>query len=125
MTATLTYRTSPLSFRTTGDGRTLTGWAVRYNVVDAYETAFAPGVFDASLRRALPALCWGHDPTRPLGRVTDWTAGNSSGLPIVARFDDPASVPDVRQAQAQVKSGTVTGLSVGFNPIDDERRRID
>lgn len=110
MTATL-HRTSPLAIRASGDGRTLRGWAVRYGVVDTYGTAFAPGVFDASLRNVLPVLVWGHDWARPLGRVTEYTPGNAGGLPITARFDDPADVPDVRQAIAQVRSGTVTGLA--------------
>lgn len=123
MTAATLHRTAPAAFRSTGDGRTLSGWAVRYGVVDSYGTAFAPGVFDASLARGLPLLVWAHDPARPLGRVTS-ARGDASGLAIVGRLDDPDAVPDVRQALAQVASRTVTGLSVGFVPEDAERRRI-
>lgn len=122
-TATMTH-TAPSAFRASPDGRTLSGWAVRYGVVDDYLTMFTRGMWDASLAASLPVLCWSHDWSRPLGRIVD-ADDRAAGLFITARFDDPADVPDARQAIAQVKSGTMTMFSVGFIPEGGHAITVD
>lgn len=105
------------------------GIAVAYNVVDEYRSVFLPGCFDESLAQRMPAICWSHAWNDPVGIVTGWDS-LAEGLAIVAQLDDPDAVPRARQAWAQLRSGSMTDLSVGFShverrePTPDELQRF-
>lgn len=93
------------------------GIAVAYNVVDEYTSVFLPGCFDESLQQRMPAICWSHAWNDPVGIVTGWESV-AEGLAIVAQLDDPNAVPRARQAWAQLRSGSMTDLSVGFSHVE-------
>lgn len=88
--------------------------AVAYNVVDDYETRFVPGVFNESLEQRLPVIAWAHDWAEPVGRATGWRDEPAVGLWIPGRLDLGGSVPRAEQAYEQIRSGTLTDVSVGF-----------
>lgn len=102
--------------------------AVRYGVVDDYQSVFAPGCFTENLNKRLPVICFGHDHTDPIGRATRW-ADTADGPLITAQLDVNPDVPRARQVRAQLESGTLTDVSVGFykakrrDPTDDERKK--
>lgn len=88
--------------------------AVAYGAVDSYGSVWWPGCLDASLNRRLPICCWAHDWARILGRATSWRS-SPEGPIITVRLDVHDDVPDGRMAFAQLLSGTVTDVSVGFS----------
>jgi len=101
------------------DGRNFTAMAVRYGVVDDYETRFLPGCFNDGLERRLPKIAWGHDWSDIVGRVTSYE-DTPEGLVIHARLSDPEAVPRARQAIAQLRDGDVDDVSVGFTPTSTQ-----
>lgn len=97
-------------------------------VVDDYGSVWMPDVFDDSLGRRLPTLCWAHSWSEPLGRGVDYRT-SSTGPDVIFEFDDFDDVPQARRAFSQVRSGTITDCSVGFSntqrrdPTDAEREQ--
>lgn len=92
--------------------------AVTYGTTDDYGTRFVKGVFNDSLERRLPVIAWAHDWAEPIGRATGWRE-TDEGLFLDARLDTSADVPRGRQALEQMRSGTLTDVSVGFWRIAD------
>jgi len=101
------------------DSRSFEAVVLRYNVVDDYQTTFAPGAFTESLERRLPRIVWAHDWSEPLGRYVDYV-DNDEELRLVGEFDDFDAVPRARQAHAQLRSRTIDQFSIGFLRKDDE-----
>lgn len=97
---------------------------LRYGLpADDYGTSWERGVANAALEQRMPVLAWGHSWVEPLGRAVRWWEGDD-GLYMEFAFDDPDAVPRARQARAQVESGTLTDVSIGFvreasKPNDD------
>ena len=106
--------------------RYLTVRAITPGVVDDYGSLWDPHTFDASAESRMPTLTWGHDWTEPIGRAVDYTPSDD-GPTLRFRVDDHPDVPQARRAIAQVESGTLDDVSVGFSgtrrrdPTDDER----
>lgn len=100
--------------------------AVTYNRVDDYQSVFAPGCLTEGLRSYLPPIAFGHDWLEPIGRVTAWR-DSADGPILTARLDTSPDVPRGRQVLAQIESGTLTDVSIGFHsavrrePTDAER----
>ena len=97
---------------------------LRYGApADDFGTTWAKGVANAGLEKRSPVLAFGHSWTDPIGRTTRWWE-EDDGLFMEFAFDDPADVPRARQARAQVRSGTLRDVSIGFvreasEPNDD------
>ena len=92
--------------------------AVAYSVVDDYGTRFVKGVFNDSLDQRLPVIAWAHDWSEPIGRATGWSE-TDEGLFITGRLDLGGSVERAKQAHEQMRSGTLTDVSVGFWRLAD------
>jgi len=90
-------------------------WAklVSYGPADSFNTRWAPGVFDDSVRAHKPVLAWGHDWSDPIGRMDDYQ-DRADGPYAHFRLDDGDYVPRARQALYQLHSGTLTDVSVGI-----------
>lgn len=113
---------------TDDDGvRYLTVRAVTPNVVDDYGSLWNPHAFDEAVARRMPTLTWGHSWLEPLGRADQYEPSDDGPL-IRFRLDDQEAVPMVRRLVAQVESGTLDDVSVGFSnvtrraPTADEQR---
>lgn len=96
---------------------------VVYNVTDDYGTQWAPGVFNDYVYGdgrssgdvvGHTVMAWGHDWTDPIGRMVDFEDAKDAPT-AVFQLDDPAEVPRSRQAIAQLRSGTIRSVSVGFD----------
>ena len=106
--------------------KVISGWAIQWNqpavIAGAFEERFARGAFDAHLRENPDvAALWAHDPSRPLGRVSNGTLklrSTPAGLwyELVPNPDAPLG----REALAMVGSETVTEVSVSFAPEVEE-----
>jgi HK97 family phage prohead protease len=90
-------------------------WAklVSYGPADSFNTRWAPGVFDDSLREHKPVLAWGHDWSDPIGRMDSYEE-RADGPYAHFRLDDGDYVPRAKQALYQLRSGTLTDVSVGI-----------
>jgi len=106
------------------------GYASIFDVVDQSRDVMAPGAFAASLaawaaKGRLPAMLWQHDAAEPIG-AWDEMREDVRGLHVAGRLfvDDIARA---RQAYALLKSGALTGLSIGFRTVEaiyDEASRV-
>ncbi|KQV83656.1 HK97 family phage prohead protease [Rhizobium sp. Root1220] len=103
----------------------ISGYAIQWNqpavIGGLFEERFAKGAFDKSLvdRPDVVAL-WGHDSTRPLGRVSNGSLrvlSDSVGLWYSLKPNDG---PLGQEAIATVGSGTVNEVSVGFSSQVEE-----
>lgn len=105
------------------DRRTMTGLAAPYNtetpIGSSYIEVLAPGVFKKSIReaaRGLPLLAF-HDATKyPVGKSVAWEESDN-GLVGTWEFDTDE---DAERAYRKAKEGYITGLSVGFQPLESE-----
>lgn len=99
------------------DGGEFVARIIRYGPPpDTYGTTWRRGVFAEAVASRYPVLTWGHDWQDPVGRAVDaWETDD--GLYMRFRLDNGADVPRARQARAQLKSGTITDVSVDF-PLD-------
>lgn len=92
------------------DGGLVKGLAWPFGTPDSYGDEIVPGAFK-SAKAPLPLL-FAHDTKQPLGAWDD-IAETAKGLSVSGRLlvDDVARAKEIR---ALVKSGGVTGLSIGF-----------
>lgn len=97
----------------------ISGIAWPFGTPDRVGDEIAPGAFK-SAKAPLPLL-FAHDPSQPLG-AWDQLEETAKGLQVKGRLlvDDVARAKEVR---ALVKSGAVTGLSIGFITKSASARR--
>jgi HK97 family phage prohead protease len=106
--------TSRLEFKaalSVDDAGAITGMAWPFGSPDRVGDEIMPGAFK-SAKAPIPIL-FAHDPAAPLG-AWDSIAETKTGLEVKGRL----LVEDVtraREVRALVKSGAVTGLSIGFS----------
>lgn len=103
--------------------RTVTGLAVPYNeatpIGGAYVEVMAPGCFRKSIQeaaRGLPLMAIHSRDKWPVGKSVAWEE-TPSGLIGTWEF---ASTREADEAYSMVSDGFVTGLSVGFMPIQSD-----
>ncbi len=107
----------PRSLKLAGEAGTFSGYGSVFGVEDSYGEIVAPGAFTASLAeikqqgRSVPIL-WQHDPGTPIGKWTNLKQ-DATGLSVEGQLlvED---VAQAREAQALMKAGVVSGLSIGF-----------
>lgn len=107
--------------RAVADDGTIELLAVSYGITDDYGTQFQRGTFTESLEQRLPVIAFGHDWSDPIGRATAFRE-DDDGLYLTARLDIGGAVPRADQAYAQLRSGTLTDVSVGFMRTSSEDR---
>ena len=95
----------------------VSGYGSVFNNTDLGNDIVAPGAFTKSLagKKTLPML-FQHEPSQAVG-VWDALAEDQHGLKVSGRISDTALGRDVRTL---AKDGAVTGLSIGFRPVDTD-----
>lgn len=106
--------------------------AFTYDTLDSYMTVFRPGSATKSLNARLPTIHGSHswDIQNLIGRAISWR-DTSAGPEVTFRLDLHPDVPVARQVLAQIESGTLTDVSIGFastrtgrrEPTKDEMKR--
>jgi HK97 family phage prohead protease len=81
------------------------------NTPDLHGDIIRKGAFSRSLAARLPAMVWGHDLGRPIGRWTEATE-DAKGLRLSGKLNLDTEAG--REAHAHVLAGDVTGLSIGY-----------
>lgn len=114
----LKVRDFDLSVKAVGEDGTFEGYgSVFGGEPDSYGEVVAPGAFAESLAelaakgRTVPVL-WQHRSAEPIG-IYDDIVEDSHGLKVKGRLL-VADVAKAREAQALMKAGAVTGLSIGY-----------
>ena len=104
-------------FSAVGDDGAIEGRAIKWNTVDSYRTEFAPTAF-ANVRGSIPML-WSHDPASVIG---SWSSVEvrADGLTVKGKLN--LSVAKAQEVRSLLQAGDVSGLSVGFRTVKDERR---
>lgn len=104
-------------FTAVSDTGEIEGRAVRWNTVDSYRTEFAPTAF-SNVRGGIPML-WSHDPANVIG---SWSSVEvrSDGLTVKGKLN--LAVAKAQEVRSLLQAKDVSGLSVGFSTIKDERR---
>lgn len=104
-------------FTAVGDGGEIEGRAIRWDTVDTYRTEFAPTAF-ANVRGSIPML-WNHDTSNVIG---SWSAlqVRADGLTVKGKLN--LAVAKALEVRSLLQAGDVSGLSVGFYTVKDERR---
>jgi hypothetical protein len=104
----------------------ITGYASLFAAPDHEADIIAPGAFDETLQelakkgRSVPML-WQHEAREPIGLWTHFRT-DKRGLLATGRL----LIHDVaraREAHALAKAGAVTGLSIGFRPLEVRRQK--
>lgn len=115
-------RALPGAIRAKGDGE-FDCRAIAYGgPPDSYGSIWAPGCANKALALRLPVVAWAHDWRSPIGKAKSYS-DRPDGLYLTCRLDvDGPDVPLARQAYAQLKSGTLTDVSVGFTVPTGGRR---
>lgn len=83
---------------------------------DAFGSIVAPGAFRNSLvkhkhENSTPAMFWSHNPEKPIGKWLD-VREDEKGLLVEGKIE--LGTQRGREALSLLKSGSVTGLSIGF-----------
>lgn len=104
-------------FSSVGEGGEIEGTAVRFNTVDTYRTEFASTAF-ANVRGSIPML-WSHDPSNVIGSWSSVEVRND-GLTVKGKLN--LAVAKAQEVRSLLQAKDVSGLSVGFSTIKDERR---
>lgn len=115
---------SPLAIKAESvrDDGSFAGYGSLFNVIDSYGDVVAPGAYAATLARAaadgrMPALLWQHDGAEPIGVWTSMRE-DEKGLWCEGRL--VLDVARAKEAYALMKAGALSGLSIGFAPVDYE-----
>lgn len=105
---------------------TISGFAISWNrpaiIAGLFEERFARGAFDKHLAQNPDvAALWSHDPSRPLGRVSNQTLSlRSDNIGLYYALTPNPDAPLGQEALATVGNGTVTEVSVSFTPVVEE-----
>jgi HK97 family phage prohead protease len=104
----------------------ISGYAIQWSqpavIAGAFEERFGRGAFDKSLRdHPDVAALWAHDPSRPLGRVSNGTLKlRSTPVGLWYELTPNVDAPLGQEAVAMVGADTVNEVSVGFSPEIEE-----
>ena len=104
-------------FSPVGDDGEVRGVAVKFGVVDSYRSEFAPTAFTFT-GKSVPML-FGHDPHQVIGSWSKFEA-RDGGLVAVGKLN--LAVARALEVRALLQAGDLSGLSIGFRTVKDERR---
>lgn len=112
----------PLDVKKISDSGEFSGYGSVFGNKDSYGDIVAKGAFEKSLskwreKEKYPALLWQHKTDEPIGVYTRMEE-DDNGLYVEGRLlkdDDDLA----RRAYAHLKAGSISGMSIGYMPIDE------
>lgn len=112
----------PFQLKSLSDAGAIEGVAAGYGNLDSHGEIFAPGAFTKSLASMKsggrqPAMLLHHDLHRPAGR---WDEFKETPQGLFVKGALALDAADGREAYALLKSGALSGLSVGFKPLSEK-----
>lgn len=119
----LKVRQVPFAFKSVAEDGSFEGYASTFLNTDRVRDVVMPGAFTDSIKAwkaqdAMPPCLWQHQAGSPIGYTTDM-AEDAKGLFVAGKLliDD---VQQAREAYALAKAKVVRGLSIGYDPVDEE-----
>jgi HK97 family phage prohead protease len=101
------------------------GYGTVWGAVDAYNETLSKGSIKKSLKKRKPAMLWQHDARQPVG-VWSSMKEDDHGLALEGKLVLDATLG--KDTYALMKSGAVSGLSIGFMPskwdVDQEKKGL-
>lgn len=102
---------------------TFSGYASAFDVTDSYGTSIKRGSFTRTLadhrrEQRFPPMLWSHDTSEIIGKWTS-ISEDQNGLKVVGHI-----VSETRrgaEALALMRAGALSGISIGFRTLKDER----
>ena len=112
-------RACTLQVKAVGADGEIEGYASVFGVIDKYDDIIVAGAFTATLQAhkaadTMPALLWQHDSRAPIGVLTEM-AEDATGLLIKGRL--ALDTKGGQEAHALIKMNAISGLSIGFMPV--------
>ncbi|MBB4391479.1 HK97 family phage prohead protease [Bradyrhizobium sp. ERR14] len=104
----------------------ISGYAISWNrpaiIAGLFEERFARGAFDKHLAKNPDvAALWSHDPSRPLGKISNGTLSlRSDNIGLYYSLRPNPDAPLGQEALATVGNGTINEVSVSFTPVVEE-----
>lgn len=95
---------------------TFEGYASTFGGLDAYDDTIEPGAYAESIKSKTPVLLWQHDAADVIGMIEELKE-DAHGLYMKARL----LVEDIgkaKEAYALLKAKALSGLSIGFIPVE-------
>ncbi len=117
MTITRDEMDFEVRFSDVGDNGEVEGVAVRFDTTDTYRTQFAPEAFRGLEGRSIPML-WAHDPANVIG---SWSTFQVRDGGLTAKGKLNLEVAKAKEVRAMLKANDISGLSIGFRTMKDER----
>lgn len=119
----LKHRQVPFAFKAVKDDGTFEGYASVFGNADGYRDVVMPGAFADSLVKwkeqdAMPPILWQHQSFSPIGATTE-IAEDGKGLKVSGQLLIK-DVQQAREAYALAKAKVVRGLSIGYDPQEEE-----
>lgn len=113
---------SAFHVKAVGDDGIFEGYGSVFDNIDLYGDVVEPGAFAKSLeahrrKGTMPALLLYHDQQRPCGVYTS-ISEDRDGLQVRGKL--LTDTVDGRDAYLLLKSGALTGLSIGYRPVVEE-----
>ena len=99
------------------------GYGSVFGNADFYRDVVMPGAFQDSLaqwqdQKALPPILWQHNSDQPIGPFTKM-AEDGKGLAVEGQLL-VKDVKKAREAYALLKANAIRGMSIGYNPLEEE-----
>ena len=110
-----------LEIKTLESGGRFAGYASVFDVVDSQRDIILRGAFNQTLKGRIASIkmLWQHQQSEPIG-VFDDIFEDAHGLYVEGRL--LLDVQRAKEAYALLKSGALSGLSIGYSPV---KYRID
>lgn len=113
---TVRFKTAPVDLQPEGEGLVAGYAATTEDIPDRYGDVIARGAFretlaDHARRGTTPALLWGHDPSRVVGR---WVSMEEDAQGLFVRGQLNLKSNEGREAFEHLRAGDSTGLSIGY-----------
>ncbi len=104
-----------------GEEGKFTGYGAYFDNVDSWGDVIVKGAFEKAIEAfksgsALPFL-WQHWRDNPIGVFTD-LAEDEKGLLVTGQIIADEDIPNSKYALKAVKNGLISGLSIGFIPVE-------
>lgn len=111
------YMDCPLSLKSISEEGRFAGYASVFNVVDKQRDIMQPGAFLKTIqgRTGEVKLLWQHDFSEPIGIITRLFE-DARGLYVEGTL--LLDVARAKETYTLLKAGAVSGLSIGYTPIE-------
>ncbi len=121
------FKNTHFDIKSLKDDGSFSGYASLFDETDSYGDRTMPGCFKKSLRRHkkaghMPPMLWQHRSDYPIGT---WPVMREDKTGLFVEGQLELEVKKAREAHALLKSGAISGLSIGFRTVNSVWNKVD